>query len=72
VAINETIEKAGTAINAAMDTATRKGREAVREAEDAWTNLDDALRGFVRERPYTALAVAGGFAGFLYAVMRRP
>jgi hypothetical protein len=25
----------------------------------------------VRERPYTALAAAG-FAGFLYAVIRRP
>jgi ElaB/YqjD/DUF883 family membrane-anchored ribosome-binding protein len=70
-AIGESAEKARAAVADAVDTATRTGRKAARDAEEVMGNLDEAVRDFVREKPYTALAVAG-FAGFLYAVIRRP
>ena len=62
----------GEAQSAAQDgiaEAVRRGNEAVREARDAWTDLDAALRETVRERPYAALAVAAAI-GFLCAVAR--
>lgn len=70
-AIGDNIDKAQAAVSDAFETAIRKGREAARDAEEAVANLDDAVRDFVREKLYTAIAIAG-FAGFLYAVIRRP
>ena len=49
--------------------AVRRGSAAVRDARDAWTDFDDALRETVRARPWAALAVAGAI-GFLYAIAR--
>lgn len=53
----------------ASTEAMPQGREAGQEARDAVTQLDGAVRGYVRARPYTALAIAAG-VGFLYAVAR--
>jgi ElaB/YqjD/DUF883 family membrane-anchored ribosome-binding protein len=46
----------------------QQGREAMQAAHDSWSDLDDALRRTVRERPYTALLCAGA-VGFLYALI---
>jgi ElaB/YqjD/DUF883 family membrane-anchored ribosome-binding protein len=53
-----------------VDDLSRKGREAVEGAKDAWSALGDALETSIRTRPYTTLAVAG-FIGFLYGATRR-
>jgi ElaB/YqjD/DUF883 family membrane-anchored ribosome-binding protein len=58
------------AASEAMEDLGRQGREAMEAAHDAWSDLDDALRRTVRERPYTALLCAGA-VGFLYLVIRR-
>jgi ElaB/YqjD/DUF883 family membrane-anchored ribosome-binding protein len=58
------------AMSDAADEVTRKGREAAENAGEAVTQLDTTLRAAIRERPYTALALAGT-VGFLYAAIRR-
>jgi ElaB/YqjD/DUF883 family membrane-anchored ribosome-binding protein len=68
--ISDTVEKASAAVNEAVETATRRGRAAAHDAEETWSNLDNAMRDFIRKKPYTALALAGA-AGFLYAAIRR-
>lgn len=47
-----------------------KGREALRGARDVRDTFTDALLTSVRERPYTALAIAGAL-GFAYGALRR-
>ena len=49
--------------------AVNRGAGMAREARDAWGEVDTAVREAVRERPYTALAIAAA-AGFLYALAR--
>ena len=56
--------------DAGLTESVRRGSAAVRDARDAWTDFDDALRETVRARPWAALAVAGAI-GFLYAIARR-
>jgi ElaB/YqjD/DUF883 family membrane-anchored ribosome-binding protein len=64
------IRQAEAALEETADDVRRTGAAAAQSANDAWTDFDGALRQTVRERPYTALAVAG-LIGFLYAVARR-
>jgi ElaB/YqjD/DUF883 family membrane-anchored ribosome-binding protein len=64
------IRQAEAALEETADDVRRAGAAAAQAANDGWTDFDGALRQIVRERPYTALAVAG-LIGFLYAVARR-
>jgi hypothetical protein len=62
---------AAATVAAAIDDLAGKVTQKKHEAEESIANRDNAVRNFVREKPYTALAFAG-LAGFLYAVIRRP
>ena len=66
----ERIRQAEAALEETAEDVRRTGAAAAQVANDAWTDLDTTLRQAVRERPYTAIAVAG-LIGFLYAVARR-
>ena len=68
--VSERIRQAETALNDTVEDLGRKGREAAAATRDSLGELDSALRETVRERPYTALAVAA-LIGFLFAVARR-
>lgn len=69
-AVSERIQDTQAAIDETIQDLGRKADEVVTDARDQWTALDKSLRRTVRERPYTALAVAGAI-GFLYAIARR-
>jgi ElaB/YqjD/DUF883 family membrane-anchored ribosome-binding protein len=66
----ERIRQAEAALEDTVEDVHRTGAAAAQAANETWTDFDSALRQTVRERPYTALAVAG-LIGFLYAVARR-
>jgi ElaB/YqjD/DUF883 family membrane-anchored ribosome-binding protein len=66
----ERIRQAEALLEETAEDVGRTGAAAAQAASDTWTDFDSTLRQAVRERPYTALAVAG-LIGFLYAVARR-
>ena len=63
------VRDAQTAAQDTISEAMRRGSDVAQEVRDTWSDLDVAVRSGIRERPYTALAVAAAF-GFLYAVAR--
>jgi ElaB/YqjD/DUF883 family membrane-anchored ribosome-binding protein len=68
--ITEAVRDVKANFDEKVDDLSRKGREAVQDAKDAWSTLGDALQASIRRHPYTTLAVAG-FIGFLYGATRR-
>jgi ElaB/YqjD/DUF883 family membrane-anchored ribosome-binding protein len=68
--LTEAVRDVKAGFDERIDDLSRKGREAVEGARDAWSALGDALQQSIRTRPYTTLAVAG-FIGFLYGATRR-
>jgi len=63
------VGEAKAAAEEGLAGAVNRGAGMAREARDAWGEVDTAVREAVRERPYTALAIAAA-AGFLYALAR--
>ena len=68
--VTERVRDAQAAAQDGIAEAVRRGGAAVQDARDAMSELDDALRRTITERPYTALACAVA-VGFLYAVSGR-
>jgi ElaB/YqjD/DUF883 family membrane-anchored ribosome-binding protein len=68
--ITEAVRDVKANFDEKVDDLSRKGRDAVESAKDAWSALGDALQNSIRTRPYTTLAVAG-FIGFVYGATRR-